>query len=702
MSFLVSPGVHVREIDLTGIVPAVPTTIGGIAGAFEKGPVGSIVRVGSEEEMVKIFGEPQNTSNQFETFFTAANFLQYSDQLSIVRCESGVTNAIASGTSFIIRDDDHYEDAFKDGQASVGEWAARTAGTHGNSIGVSICATSTAYEETAKTTTTATESIGATVIDLTSASGFNVHDIVNFGETLGFEYQVTAVSTDESTITVKLKDDPTGAGLQTEVASGASVRRRWRFYDLFDAAPGTSDFATENKRGTQDEMHIVVFDQLGEISGFSVTANGNRTNAVLETFPNLSKNSAGKSPQGDSTYYADKIFRSSSYIYWMDHNTAGSNWGTDFDGQDTFIVMEDGGSDGAGTDAGDNILLDGTNSAQNDAGGKIQGEDGATSYIALDTPTTTLLKNGTDDYAVTAGELQNAYDEFKDAETVDINLILGGKGGGDANTAASQDTHVTMLTALVEDRKDCVAFVSPYRAATVGVSSSNTATANVVEAFDLCPSSSYVVFDSSYKYMYDKYNDVYRYVPMNGDTAGLCAYTDNVADPWFSPAGLNRGNVRGAIKLSYTPKKSERDQLYRARVNPVVDFPGQGVVLFGDKTALSKPSAFDRINVRRLFLVLEKAIATASKFQLFEFNDEFTRASFRNLVEPFLRDVQGRRGIFDFRVVCDDTNNTGEVIDRNEFIGDIYIKPARSINFITLNFVAVRTGVEFSEVVGGF
>ena len=702
MSFLVSPGVHVREIDLTGIVPAVPTTIGGIAGAFEKGPVGSIVRVGSEEEMVKIFGEPQNTSNQFETFFTAANFLQYSDQLSVVRCESGVTNAIASGTSFIIRDDDHYEDAFKDGQASVGEWAARTAGTHGNSIGVSICATSTAYEETAKTTTTATESIGATVIDLTSAAGFNVHDIVNFGETLGFEYQVTAVSTDESTITVKLKDDPTGAGLQTEVASGASVRRRWRFYDLFDAAPGTSDFATENKRGTQDEMHIVVFDQLGEISGFSVTANGNRTNAVLETFPNLSKNSAGKSPQGDSTYYADKIFRSSSYIYWMDHNTAGENWGTDFDGQDTSIVMEDGGSDGAGTDAGDNILLDGTNDAQNDAGGKIQGETGVTSYVALDTPTTTLLKNGTDDYAVTAGELQNAYDEFKDAETVDINLILGGKGGGDANTAASQDTHVTMLTALVEDRKDCVAFVSPYRAATVGVSSSNTATANVVEAFDLCPSSSYVVFDSSYKYMYDKYNDVYRYVPMNGDTAGLCAYTDNVADPWFSPAGLNRGNVRGAIKLSYTPKKSERDQLYRARVNPVVDFPGQGVVLFGDKTALSKPSAFDRINVRRLFLVLEKAIATASKFQLFEFNDEFTRASFRNLVEPFLRDVQGRRGIFDFRVVCDDTNNTGEVIDRNEFIGDIYIKPARSINFITLNFVAVRTGVEFSEVVGGF
>ena len=301
MSFLVSPGVAVREIDLTGIVPAVPTTIGAIAGAFEKGPVGSIVRVGSEEELVKIFGEPQSTSNQFETFFTAANFLQYSDQLSVVRCESGVTNAVASGTSIIIRDDDHYESDFNAGQASVGEWAARTAGTHGNSIGVSICATSTAYEETAKTTTSATEAKAQTVISLTSASGFNVHDIVNFGETLGFEYQVTAVSTDESTITIKLKDDPNGAGLQTEVASGTSVRRRWRFYDLFDAAPGTSDFATENKRGTNDEIHIVVFDHLGEISGFSVTANGNRTNAVLETFPNLSKNSAGKSPQGDST-----------------------------------------------------------------------------------------------------------------------------------------------------------------------------------------------------------------------------------------------------------------------------------------------------------------------------------------------------------------------------------------------------------------
>ena len=255
-----------------------------------------------------------------------------------------------------------------------------------------------------------------------------------------------------------------------------------------------------------------------------------------------------------------------------------------------------------------------------------------------------------------------------------------------------------MMTDLVEKRKDCVAFISPERGDVVNNVGSEAD--DIVTFRNSLTSSSYALLDSGYKYQYDRYNDMYRFVPLNGDMAGLAARTDLVADSWFSPAGFNRGNVRGAIKLSYNPKKSERDQLYRARINPVVDFPGQGVVLFGDKTALTKPSAFDRINVRRLFLVLEKAISTAAKFQLFEFNDEFTRAQFRNLVEPFLRDVQGRRGITDFSVVCDGTNNTGEVIDRNEFIADIYIKPARSINFITLNFVAVRTGVEFSEVIG--
>jgi phage tail sheath protein FI len=290
---------------------------------------------------------------------------------------------------------------------------------------------------------------------------------------------------------------------------------------------------------------------------------------------------------------------------------------------------------------------------------------------------------------------------FGDTESVDINLVLGGPGhDGVAASDSEFDTHGTMIIDLVERRRDCVAFISPRRGAVVDVANVNTQTSNVKTGFDLLPSSSYAVFDSGYKQMFDKYNDVFRFVPLNGDIAGLCAFTDRVADSFFSPAGFNRGNIRGAIKLAYNPQQADRDILYRARINPVVNFPGQGVVLFGDKTALTKPSAFDRINVRRLFLLLEKAIATASKFQLFEFNDEFTRAQFRNLVEPFLRDIQGRRGITDFSVVCDATNNTGEVIDRNEFVADIFIKPARSINFITLNFIATRTGVAFSEVGG--
>ena len=423
---------------------------------------------------------------------------------------------------------------------------------------------------------------------------------------------------------------------------------------MFDTAPGTSQWATDNARGSGDELHVAVYDTTGDITGFDSDVAGNRTKGVIEIFGNMSKNPNAKTAQGASAYYPDVIFSQSQFIYWTDHISAGSNWGSDT----------------------------------------------TTTYTSVVPITIDSLTGGTDDYSLTAGEQELAYDKFLDTESLDINLMLGGSSSIVADTAAAQDTFVTMITALAEERRDCVGFVSPHRGATVGVALSSTATENVKTAFDLCPSSSYMVFDSGYKYMYDKYNDVYRFVPLNGDTAGLCAFTDNVRDAWFSPAGYNRGRVRNAIKLSLNPTKAERDILYRARVNPVVNFPGQGVTLFGDKTALTKPSAFDRINVRRLFLVLEKAIATAAKFQLFEFNDEFTRAQFRNLVEPFLRDVQGRRGLSDFSVVADGTNNTGEVIDRNEFVADIFIKPSRSINFITLNFVATRTGVAFSEIGG--
>ena len=669
MSFLVSPGVHVREIDLTNVIPSVNTTIGAVAGAFEKGPVSSVTSISSEEELVEIFGKPTSTSNQFESWFSASNFLQYSNHIKVVRCESAVLNAGAN-SGILIRDEDHYEASFSTGQGSHGEWTARTAGTWGNSIGVQICATATSFEQvlSGSNLTVGEDAAGATTLEVDDAdlsgNAFNVGDLISFfSDSSGTvpvdkfnEYDVVSISSD--TLTIRLKDDPNGAGLQNTIPDNSYIRRKWKYHDLFANAPGTSQWATDNSRGSGDEMHVVVYDTTGDITGYDADVAGQRGSSVIETFASMSKSSVARTAQGNSNYYADVIFRESNFIYWTDHISAGSNWGTDT----------------------------------------------TTTYTSVIPITIDSLTGGTTDHAVTAGELELAYDKFADTETHDINLVVGGKGGGAGDTADTQDTHVTMITALVDSRKDCVGFVSPYRSATVGVASSAATSAravnNVKTAFDLCPASSYMVFDSTYKYMYDKYNDVYRYVPMNGDTAGLCANTDAVADPWFSPAGYNRGNVRGAIKLSLNPKKADRDILYQARVNPVVNFPGQGVVLFGDKTSLAKPSAFDRINVRRLFLVLEKAIATAAKFMLFEFNDEFTRAQFRNLVEPFLRDVQGRRGISDFKVVCDSTNNTGEVIDRNEFIGDIYIKPARSINFITLNFVAVRTGVSFSEVGG--
>jgi hypothetical protein len=318
-----------------------------------------------------------------------------------------------------------------------------------------------------------------------------------------------------------------------------------------------------------------------------------------------------------------------------------------------------------------------------------------TTFSGGNVPITQSFVSGADGSAGTSGQYQRAYDLFKSAEEVDISLILGG--------SATSATAIHLINNIAEYRKDCVVCLSPEQADVVNNTSYvNAQVDDIVEFRQTLPSTSYAVLDSGYKYQYDKYNDQYRWVPLNGDIAGTMVRTDTVRDPWYSPAGLNRGRIKNVISLAFNPNKTARDQLYKNGVNPVTTFPGEGTILFGDKTLLGYPSAFDRINVRRLFIVLEKAIAIAARQSLFEFNDDFTRGQFVNLVEPFLRDVQGRRGIFDFRVVCDETNNTPEVIDRNEFIGDIYVKPARSINFIQLNFVAVRTGVEFEEVVGQF
>ena len=342
MGFLVSPGVQVREIDLTNVVPAVSTSIGAIAGPFEKGPVSTVTAISSEQELVQVFGKPQG--DNFEFFFTAANFLQYGDALRVVRVESGIVNAVASGSAILIRDTDHYLNAFSTGQASVGEWAARTAGTHGNGIGVSICGNATAYEQNlgSSNQTVGEDAAGATVVKVDDGTAFSVGDLISFSSAdasttatnfafntgdEGNEYEITAISTHD--LTVRLKDDPNSAGLQATIPDNSFIRRRWRFYDLFDAAPGTSQWATDNGRGSGDELHVCVYDTTGDLTGFDVDTAGNRTNGILETFANMSKNPVAKTAQGGSNYYPDVIYRQSEYIYWMDHTSSGTNWGTD-------------------------------------------------------------------------------------------------------------------------------------------------------------------------------------------------------------------------------------------------------------------------------------------------------------------------------------------------------------------------------------
>ena len=432
-----------------------------------------------------------------------------------------------------------------------------------------------------------------------------------------------------------------GNGLQVHLASGGLTGSwdTWAYKSQFSAKPATSEYAEQVGAPTAgDEIHVVVVDGAGVFTGTAGT--------VLETYEFLSQASNAKKSDGSSNYYADVVNKLSKYVWFMDHDSSLSDAGSVLEGDSTFT--------------GD--------------------------VVTSDTMTT-----GADDHSPSDGELQLALDLFADAESVDVNLLFGG-----LDTAAGTFTNSKYLIDLATTRKDVMAFVSPPTIDTVGA----TSAADVIAWANGLTSTSYGVADSSALYVYDKYNDVYRNIPAYGHVAGLCANTDNVADTWFSPAGQTRGAVLGVTKLAFNPTGAQRDELYQARVNPLVAFAGEGIQLFGDKTLLARPSAFDRINVRRLFIVMEKAIAKAARAQLFEFNDEFTQAQFRNMVEPFLRDIKGRRGVTDFAVICDSTNNTGEVVDGNRFVADIYVKPARSINFITLNFIATRTGVDFSEISG--
>jgi hypothetical protein len=632
MGFQISPGVNVSEIDLTTIIPAVSTTNGGFAGQFQWGPAGVRVLVDSEVSLVNRFGKPD--SNTFTSFWTAANFLAYGNNLRISRAVNANSfNATANNQAALqIKNEDVYSENYSTGQGTFGEWVARYPGELGNAIKVSYCPSSNAFYQnlTAGLAVTAAVVVtGQTVIGTsgTTIPSLQTGDIVRIGK-VGSYINVTAVTA--SSITLE-------SGFKSNVATGGVIERKWYYGPQFDSAPKTSTFVS-NLKGANDEIHVIVLDRTGAISGVPGT--------ILEKYPFLSKAADAKTADGSTNYYPTVIYNKSKWIYWGDHDTSGTNWG---------------------------------NTAAN------------TTFTTVNNPTTRTLGGGTT-AAVADADIITALDFFKDSDQVDISLLPLG------DVSATVVGYV--IDNIAEVRRDLVTFYSPSRASVVNNAGSE---ADAVVAYhQTLNDSSYAVMDSGWKYQYDKYADVYRYLPLNGDIAGICVRTDTTRDPWFSPAGLNRGDIKNVVRLAWNPQKAERDTLYQAGVNPCVIFPGDGPVLYGDKTCQSKPSAFDRINVRRLFIVLEKAIARAAKFSLFEFNDEFTRASFVSMVEPFLRDIQGRRGIYDFRVVCDTTNNTGEVIDRNEFIGDIYIKPARSINFIQLNFVAVRTGVSFDEVVGKF
>ncbi len=660
MAFQVSPGVLVQEIDATNVIPAVSSSTGAYCGHFGWGPAEEVSTVVSAKSLVDSFGEPDSTDIMAEHFYPAKMFLDYGIDLKVVRIAttSMVNATTTSGQSLLIKNLTHYRANYNDGSASVGQYGARYAGSLGNSLKVSVCGGANPYAQASVTTTNGTSALGGTTIEVTLGEKFIVGDIITAIGSDTTRYSITTIaydsgSTGAATITIEQEDDST-QGLAAAVASGAALSREWKYAAQFNGAPGTSTYAsTRSSAGTTDEMHIVVIDEDGDISGVPGT--------ILEQYEDVSKASDAKDDFGATNYYVTVLENKSDWVYWLDHSGTFSS----------------AGSAASGVTFGTGTL-----------------------------PEENSFTNGDDGRQPTTGQKISAWDtHFGSADNEDISLMISGSSQADNGsgtavvTRAEATSYYNQLMNIAEDRKDVVVFFSPIRSDVVD--SGTSGATNVKTTADTLNSSSYAVMSSNWLYIYDRYNDRYCYVPDNGAVAGLCAKTDYTNDAWYSPAGFNRGQIFGVTKLAFNPTKPDRDTLYKARINPVVTFAGQGTLLFGDKTLLANAgSAFSRINVRRLFIVLEKAISTAAKFQLFEFNDSFTRASFRAAIEPFLRQVQGRRGIYDFQVVCDETNNTSQVIDANQFVAAIFVKPARSINFITLTFVASRSGVDFEEVYG--
>lgn len=691
MAFQVSPGVEVKEIDLTNVIPAVSTSIGAFAGHFSWGPVGEVKLVSSEKELINEYGTPVDTTtggqyDNYTSFLQAASFLKYSNTLRISRaCSGTATNAAgsryeaATTVTLVNKEDDFAGASFG---AKPGVVQARYPGTAGNSLKLQIA---------------------TGLLNSGNFTDANLNDMVNAsaGTSAWASSNVTGSTSDEVHIAV-IDEDGLFSGVKgtvLEVFEGLSL-----YSDALKDG-GSNYYKTVVNR---DSAYVYINEAALVSSSFNSSAVGGVTYAVPGNAGTSGKlfNAAGLKGSSQiatisTVSLANRDDPSDIAVGTYTVSTEDSGVTTSGSGGSatfTVVISEDGSAGfaaavsvvngGFGFAVGNTITIpEALIGASSDA--NSPDEDLTITVATLNTANAGLfnysLVNGVDGTsAPVAGDIVTALGQFANPEEIDINLLFAEGVNGDTTI------HNEVIRIAGTARKDCVGFVSP----------DTTATQASDVTGDLNYNSSYIVQDSSAVYVYNKYNDSYRYIPANGHIAGLCARTDDTNDPWFSPAGYNRGNLLGVTKLKWNPAKADRDTLYKAGINPIISEPGQGILLFGDKTAQSKPSAFDRINVRRLFVVLEKAISTASKFQLFELNDEFTRAMFRNMTEPFLRDVKGRRGITDFLVVCDETNNTGAVIDANRFVADIYIKPARSINFITLNFVATRTGVEFSEIVG--
>ena len=742
-----SPGVVVQERDLTTITSLSTANLGVLAAPFELGPVEEVVTVTSERDLVEKFGKPND--NNYEYWYTASQFLSYGGVLKAIRVNStALKNGVNTGTAPLVTNLDNYEASWE-GSNNNWNWAARTPGHKGNSIGIFVTdsgadqiavlpapGSGNEHEFVADAALTASSgaagkvfkyAIRLTVDTIVGTFTPGATTTINIGgsqesvDVLAWDANnkkleiglpsggVTGIIADGQTITagtntavittggierqlyVALNKDSIDFAASDVVADTNStnvtittVRVEYNEREYLPGVkwinvaprPGTSQ-SIAGQGGFRDELHVVVVDVDGGLTGTA--------GAVLERFVGMSKASDAKTSVGETNYYVTVIKQRSNYIYWGNHETglfsatgtaSDGNWGLTGVGRQFNLLR---------SSAGTNDFPGGSFT--------IGSKNNATFYYRLADGVSYSVSSG--EYSVSSTDVESAYQLVSDPESQTIDYILTGPSGVDDGTAKAK---VTALTSIVEERRDCLLFVSPRRANVVGVSNSQQQTENIESFFKLLPSSSYVVFDSGYKYIYDKYNDLYRYVPCNGDVAGLCLQTTETAEPWFSPAGFQRGVLRNAIKLAFTPNKTQRDTLYANRINPIVSFPGQGVVLYGDKTALSYASAFDRINVRRLFLTIERVISGAAKSQLFEQNDESQRALFLNIVEPYMRDVQGRRGVTDFLIKCDGDNNPAEAIDRGEFYAEVFVKPTRTINYITLTFVATRTGVAFSEV----